>query len=203
MKNFNIDWQQQWSLFAEGFTNGLAHLDLNQFGTDQILLLAPGAGFGDFSHPSTRLTLQLLSKLIKGKTFLDIGCGSGVLSLAAVMMGASFAYGIDIDDVAIAHAKENSVLNGLEKKVHFCRTNELPSITGPIIAAMNMISSEQQEAWKAHQFLSPQIEAIATSGVLVAEHFNYLSIASKWGWELIQEQEEAAWKAYLFKGNHS
>ena len=54
-----VDWHQQWELFAENFYDGKAHIDLSQFGGEETLLLLPGPGFGDLSHPTTYLMLQL------------------------------------------------------------------------------------------------------------------------------------------------
>lgn len=204
MKNFNsaqkhsnINWQQQWSLFAEGFDSQYARIDLKPYGTEQTILLMPGAGFGDFSHPTTRLSLQLMAPYVQGKTVIDIGCGSGILSLAAVQLGASCVYGTDIDDFALKHATDNALLNGLEKKAEFLKPTKLPRISHDVVVVMNMISSEQQIAWKTHQNLKTSY--LITSGILEQEHKEYLSFASSWGWKPIQEQREEQWKAYLFK----
>ncbi|MCB9679456.1 MAG: 50S ribosomal protein L11 methyltransferase [Alphaproteobacteria bacterium] len=75
------------------------------------ILVEPGAGFGTGDHPTTRQALVLLDGLT-GRTALDIGCGSGVLALAAASRGFE-AHGIDIDEAAVANAVHNAALNGL------------------------------------------------------------------------------------------
>ncbi|OMO88935.1 Ribosomal protein L11 methyltransferase [Corchorus capsularis] len=78
------------------------------------IILNPGLAFGTGEHPTTRLCLLLLQRLIKGgERFLDYGTGSGVLAIAALKFGASLSVGIDIDPVAIASARKNAALNNI------------------------------------------------------------------------------------------
>jgi len=78
------------------------------------LLLDPGLAFGTGSHASTRLCLRWLERRIAGgETVLDYGCGSGILAIASLMLGASRAVGIDIDPDAVAAAKVNARRNGV------------------------------------------------------------------------------------------
>jgi ribosomal protein L11 methyltransferase len=185
-----IDWGAQWALFAPHFKEGQAHIDLGEFG---ILPLAPGAGFGDFSHPTTRLMIQLMKGRMQNKRILDIGCGSGILSLAAIKMGAKQVMGVDIDDDAIAHAKENARLNHMN--IQFSKK---PRGTFDIIL-INMIESEQKVAWSfCSQFISPPQQIIA-SGILHSHRNQYISLASSWGWTLISETQEADWSVFLFQ----
>lgn len=199
MKKSGVNWQEQWALHAKGFHEGYAHIDLSLYGTLGALRLAPGAGFGDLSHPTTRLALELIPPYIKEKTVLDIGCGSGVLALSALMMGASAAYGIDIDECALEHAKENAALNGLENRAHFFKPAESLFFPKNLVGVMNMISSEQKIAWNFHSHLYSHFSIMVTSGILKNEHHDYMAMASAWGWSLIEEREEEGWKAYIFK----
>jgi ribosomal protein L11 methyltransferase len=99
-----IDWVDQWETHGQGFKDGFIHLDVNDFGyetNEKSLLLQPGPGFGDLSHETTRLVLGMMAELVEGKEILDIGCGSGVLSLVAMRMGAVGVIGVDIDPLAI------------------------------------------------------------------------------------------------------
>ena len=78
------------------------------------LVLDPGLAFGTGSHPSTRLCLQWLErKITGGETVLDYGCGSGILAIAALKLGASRAVGVDIDPDAVAAARANARRNGV------------------------------------------------------------------------------------------
>ncbi len=77
--------------------------------------LDPGLAFGTGSHPTTRLCLRWLTQhLRRGDTVLDYGCGSGILAIAAAMLGASRTVGIDVDPQAIVASRVNAALNNVE-----------------------------------------------------------------------------------------
>ena len=77
-----------------------------------ILKLDPGAAFGTGTHATTKLCLQVLDKVVQGgETVLDIGCGSGILSIASLLLGAKSAVGVDIDSLAVKTAKQNAEKN--------------------------------------------------------------------------------------------
>jgi ribosomal protein L11 methyltransferase len=80
------------------------------------LLLDPGLAFGTGSHPSTRLCLTWLDENIQGgEDVLDYGCGSGILAIAALKLGAAHVAGIDIDPIAVAASRENALRNRCSK----------------------------------------------------------------------------------------
>ncbi|MBF5059980.1 50S ribosomal protein L11 methyltransferase [Candidatus Neptunochlamydia vexilliferae] len=140
-----IDWNKQWELHAPGFKEGFVSVALKNYGgSNHSFRLAPGAGFGDLSHPTTRLMLSLMPKEITAPV-IDVGCGSGVLSLAAKTLGAPSVLGIDIDPAAIEHSQKNAKLNELE-----CIFDTKIELVPPSpLILMNMISSEQRIAWDA------------------------------------------------------
>lgn len=187
-----IDWEQQWALYAPNFKEGYAHIDLGEFG---LLKLAPGGGFGDFSHPTTRLMLKMMPSYIKNKIILDIGCGSGILTLAALQMGGQKAIGTDIEKEAIIHSRRNLKLNNsFAGKVYFNKyTNEKFDVV-----LMNMISSEQKIAWPNYKFIHHLPIKIITSGILKSDKQNYLSYTKSLSWQLIEEIEEEDWLAFAF-----
>ena len=91
-------------------------------GSDPLftIIVNPSVGFGTGHHATTRLTLEALQNLpVAGRTVLDIGCGSGVLAIAAAKLGAASATGIDIDGDALDNARENAGLNGSGDAVRF------------------------------------------------------------------------------------
>ncbi len=78
------------------------------------ILIEPGMAFGTGTHPTTQLILELLETWLQpGQDFLDIGCGSGILSIAALKLGARRALGVDVAAAALRSARENAALNGL------------------------------------------------------------------------------------------
>jgi len=85
-----------------------------------IIKIDPGQAFGTGLDETTKLCLEALERTVDtGCSVLDIGCGSGILSIAALLAGAGNALGIDIDDVAVRTAKENAELNGVSDRAGF------------------------------------------------------------------------------------
>ncbi|MGN1126466.1 MAG: 50S ribosomal protein L11 methyltransferase [Ruminococcus sp.] len=79
-----------------------------------VINLDPGLAFGTGTHETTRLCLEVLEKIVKeDTTVLDVGCGSGILGIASLLLGAKTAVGVDIDPMAVKTAKENAVLNNV------------------------------------------------------------------------------------------
>ena len=176
-----IDWDEQWALHAPNFQDG--YVCVKPYG----LRLKPGPGFGDLSHPTTRLMLDMMPNKID-MPVVDIGCGSGVLSLAAHFAGAPKVYGIDIDDGAIKHAKRNAELNAAN--VFFGKT--LPEIPKHCLVLMNMISSEQAIAWHAQKKLHPHVEKMIVSGIFVQQE-EYASYG-----QLVEKRELEGWLGFLY-----
>lgn len=79
---------------------------------EKVVWLDPGSAFGTGHHETTRMALEALAELdIQGRTVLDVGCGSGILAIAADQLGAEAAYGVDVDPHAVAVARENARRN--------------------------------------------------------------------------------------------
>jgi ribosomal protein L11 methyltransferase len=206
-----IDWASQWAhgwaLHGHQFQEGHVHLDLQALGfiaSPPSIRLKPGPGFGDFSHPTTRLALQLLSKEAPGAYVIDIGSGSGILTLAAIALGANNAIGLEIDSGAIAHGQANAQLNRMEGRVTFLFPHSfshahLTANKDPLIVVMNMIHSEQLQAWASCHFLHGCGRTYITSGILQEERAQYLEQCQEWGWQLDKEIAEKGWLAFMFK----
>lgn len=185
-KNATVDWHEQWSLFASDFHEGKAHIDLG----GKTLLLTPGPGFGDLSHPTTFLMLEMLKTRAKNESIVDIGTGSGILALAALALGAKSAIGIDIDTAALKHAKENAKLNNLPARF----SKKLPKCKASIFL-MNMIFPEQKEL-NPSQF-NPSAKLWIVSGILASEKKAYMTQTKKWGWKLLKEYTKSDWLGFI------
>ena len=98
------------------------------------LVLDPGLAFGSGSHPSTRLCLQWLERSVAvGDTVLDYGCGSGILAIAALKLGARRAVGVDIDPDAVAAARTNARRNSVEGE--FLESRAPLTLTADVVVA--------------------------------------------------------------------
>lgn len=116
------DWQDKWKAFFKPQVIGErlfvrpVWIDDYDSGNRAVLNIEPGAAFGTGTHETTRLCLETLDKIIKdGDTVLDIGCGSGILAIASMLLGAKEGFGVDIDPLAVKTAKENGLMNNLKE----------------------------------------------------------------------------------------
>lgn len=184
-----IDWEEQWATFAPKFRDGKAHVKLP---TSSILELLPGPGFGDFSHPTTKLIVDLMSCFVRDETIFDIGCGSGILSLAAAKMGAQKIFACDIDPHAEKHTLENALHNQIPISIG------PPSECQPLVL-MNMIFVEQRIAWQT--YFCP-FKILITSGILATEKKDYLAYAYTQGWQLLHLASLDGWLGFVFAEKH-
>ena len=83
-----------------------------------VVRLDPGLAFGTGTHPTTALCLQILESLpVQGRSIIDYGCGSGILAIAALKLGASHVVAVDIDEQALLATRENSIRNQVSDRV--------------------------------------------------------------------------------------
>ncbi len=117
-------WAEEWKQFYHPRRVG-EHLvvrpsweEFHAVPDDVVIVLDPGAAFGTGQHPSTQLCLAALERAVRaGDRVLDVGCGSGILSVAAVALGAAEALGVDIEDEAARATEQNAAVNGLAGRV--------------------------------------------------------------------------------------
>ena len=115
------DWANNWKQYFKPFTVADKIIikpsweELNEHVDDKIILeIDPGMSFGTGQHHTTRLCIEQIIKYMKtGMEVLDMGCGSGILSIASILLGASKATGVDIDENAVRIAVENASLNNI------------------------------------------------------------------------------------------
>jgi ribosomal protein L11 methyltransferase len=103
---------------------------------EKVLILEPGRAFGTGLHETTSLVCEIVSRLTISAAVLDVGCGSGILGLVAIVLGASRVRALDVDADAIAVAKENAQRNGLADRVE-ADTADVTNLTGtwPLVLA--------------------------------------------------------------------
>ncbi|MNW25230.1 Ribosomal protein L11 methyltransferase [compost metagenome] len=119
------DWADAWKQYfkpqrvSERLTIKPTWEDYEPTGSnEQIIELDPGMAFGTGTHPTTSLCLRTLESVIKGgEEVIDVGTGSGILSIGAVKLGAKHILALDLDPVAVSSALANTSLNGLEKQI--------------------------------------------------------------------------------------
>lgn len=160
-----------------------------------IIRLDPGLAFGTGTHPTTRLSLQALEIYSKvGETVLDVGTGSGVLSIAAKALGAKEVFAYDLDDVAVQSAKDNVLLNPFAKDVHVSSNDLLKGIkvAADLIVAnilAEIILLLIPEAWR---LLKPEGKFI-TSGIIESKKEVVYEALIEQGFEVIQVLQMKDW----------
>jgi len=118
------------------------------------LQLDPGLAFGTGSHPTTHLCLQWLDRNLKGgESLLDYGCGSGILAIAALKLGAGSATGVDIDPQAIRASNDNAAQNQVPANFHL--PDALPAHQGPLAALLPALQRAQQHGHRGLYVLEP------------------------------------------------
>ncbi|GIA03733.1 ribosomal protein L11 methyltransferase [Vibrio cholerae] len=122
------------------------------------VMLDPGLAFGTGTHPTTALCLEWLDNLdLSGKTVIDFGCGSGILAIAAIKLGAAKVIGIDIDPQALLASKDNAARNGVEDQIDVYLPKDQPEGLVADVVVANILAGPLRE-------LSPIIKGLLKPG---------------------------------------
>jgi ribosomal protein L11 methyltransferase len=201
------DWSESWKVHFKPFTivPGLMIAptweQCNPTSDQQVIVMDPGMAFGTGHHETTRLCLEMLSTaeaVTKGGTMLDVGTGTGILAMAAVLFGARQAVGIDNDPDAVKTAQENCRRNGLSGKIEISDLplEDLESTFDLVVA--NIVHDVLLE-------LSKDLGRVADGGSLLlsglidgSQSTNVASSFEKMGYQLIDKRSDGQWCALLF-----
>ncbi|MBD2815410.1 50S ribosomal protein L11 methyltransferase [Xenorhabdus sp. Flor] len=156
------------------------------------VMLDPGLAFGTGTHPTTSLCLQWLDGLaLEGKTVIDFGCGSGILAIAALKLGAKHAIGIDIDPQAIQASRDNAERNGVSEQLTLYLSKDQPENLECDIVIANILAGPLRELAPIIGSLPKSGGLLGLSGVLASQAED---VAEAYGNEFIidpiAEQEE-------------
>jgi ribosomal protein L11 methyltransferase len=155
-----------------------------------VIRLDPGLAFGSGTHPTTALCLAWLDGLdLAGKTVLDVGCGSGILALAALKLGAERAVGIDNDPQALAASADNAERNGVGERLALHRPEDAPAAAYPVVVANILASALDALADTLAARVQPG-GVIALSGILVGQQAALVARYGEWFDELRVETLE-------------
>lgn len=166
-----------------------------------VIDLEPGLAFGTGTHETTRLCLELLEKYVTPECdFLDMGCGSGILSVAALLLGAKRAVGVDIDPLAVKTAVENARNNGVEDRFTGICGNLAEKVSGKfhVVAANIVADIVILLSRDAPKFLYEDSVYIV-SGIIDTREGDVLAALSD-TFEVIERREEKGWVAMALKG---
>jgi ribosomal protein L11 methyltransferase len=134
-----------------------------------IVSLDPGLAFGTGTHPTTALCLEWLDgNDLFGKRIIDYGCGSGVLAIAALKLGATEALAVDIDGQALQASRDNAQRNGVASTLRVAGVEAVQGFQADILVANILAEPLLQLAPRFAQLLGPGAQ-IALSGILVTQ----------------------------------
>jgi len=181
------DWERAWMdtyrpmRFGQRLWIVPWNLEAEDAGEDAVIVrLDPGLAFGTGTHPTTALCLEWLDGLdLSAQTVLDFGCGSGILAIAALKLGAARAVGVDNDPQALVASRDNAQRNGVGERFAVHLPADDPAQAYPVVVA-NILAS-------ALDALAPLLAArtapggrIALSGILAGQETELLQRYAQW-----------------------
>ncbi|WRS26526.1 50S ribosomal protein L11 methyltransferase [Oscillospiraceae bacterium MB08-C2-2] len=162
---------------------------------DVVIHLDPGMAFGTGTHQSTRMCMaHTENHLNAGDTVLDIGCGSGILAVTALLLGASSAVGVDLEEVAVVTARENAILNHVEDKATFLMGDLAAQVTGTFdLIYANIVADVICRLCPSVPGLLNPGGRLITSGIIDTREADVLAALEQSGLTVIDRLTEGGW----------
>ncbi len=197
------DWEKNWRRGLKAIEIGSrfvvrpSWIDYTTTGSRIEIIIDPKMAFGTGGHATTRLCMEMLENINPGGlTVIDAGCGSGILSIAAVKLGVESVFGFDHDSFSVENALENIRLNGIEDSITIVEAEIMavsPEPAGLVLA--NMISGVLIPGLpKLHSFLKPG-GTIVFSGLLAEEETLFTDALDNAGMKIIEQKQFEEWIA--------
>lgn len=202
------DWANNWRKYYHPIHVGKhlvikpSWIDYDRKPDDIIVELDPGMAFGTGTHETTRMCMEHLEKYInKDSRVLDVGCGSGILSITSALIGAKEVTGVDIDPVAVKVASENGRMNGFEPpKYNIRRGNLVDEAEGKydVIVANIIADVIISVCGDVKDFLSDN-GVFISSGIIVDRREDVEKALVQNGYTIIDTMEEGEWVSFVCK----
>lgn len=201
------DWNENWKKYFHSIEigNKLAVVPSweNYENPDKrtVLSIDPGAAFGTGTHATTSLCLGVLDEaVVSGMKVLDIGCGSGILAIASVLLGAESAVGVDIDAQSVKTAKENAEINGLSGKTEFFVGDLADKVSGKYnIVCANIVADVIIRLLPDVGDFMEEDGILIVSGIIDIRKDDVLSAVEKNGFRIEAEAYRENWCAFVLK----
>lgn len=203
-KKENEDWSKKWK---EGWdvthvTDKIAvvpdWIDYEPEQNEIVIKLEPGCAFGTGTHQTTQLCMKALEKYLKpGDRVADIGMGSGILSILAKKLGASYVYGCDTDDTVIDVAKENAVKNSVECTFELGSADKINDKFDFVCA--NILHFVLAEIMGDLKNIMKPDALMSLSGILDEKKQMVIDAYEQAGLELVEEIRQDQWTSFVVK----
>jgi len=209
----DADWENNWKQYYKPMEIGERLLVIPQWETAEVgdrvpLILEPGLTFGTGSHATTRLCLMALEKHVKpGMRVVDLGCGSGILSIAALKLGAAEARAIDIDDKCINVAYENAAMNGIGKDSYTVLSGNILTDQSAVeqlgggydIVVANIVSDIIIALAPQARYYMKEDALFLCSGIIDTRAEEVKGKLVEAGFEVLEERSADGWFSFLCK----
>ena len=200
----DADWSENWKKYFHATEIGdkLAIVpsweEYDNKENRKILHIDPGAAFGTGTHATTSLCLSMLENYVaEGSKMLDIGCGSGILSIASVLLGAETAVGVDIDAQSVKTAKENAELNNVSGKTEYIVGDLADKINGKYnVVCANIVADVVIRLLGDVRAFMEENAVLLVSGIIDARENDVLAAAEKHGFKVKEKQYKDNWCAF-------
>jgi ribosomal protein L11 methyltransferase len=202
------DWAESWKAFfwpekvSARIVVKPTWRDYHPSGNDLVLEIDPGMAFGTGTHPTTALCMQLLEKHLRPQDrLLDVGTGSGILMVAASLLGAAEVHGIDNDPVAVTVAQQNLVLNAIPADRSRAWTGDLVGgVTGHYdVVVANILAPVILGLLPDVRGLLAPAGRFICSGILESQQEEVVAKARSLGFQLVEAVAREEWVALVFK----
>lgn len=199
-EDWSKKWKEQWDVTH--VTNKIAvvpdWIEYQPKDDEVIIKLEPGCAFGTGTHQTTQLCMKALEKYMKkGDRVADIGMGSGILSILAKKLGASYVYGCDNDDTVIEVAKENAKKNGVECEFELGTADKVHDKFDFVCA--NILHFVLAEIMGDLKNLMKTGALMSLSGILDEKKQMVIDAYQKEGLELVEEIPQDQWTSFVVK----
>ena len=168
---------------------------------EAVVRLDSNMAFGTGEHETTAMCLELLQQYLRpGDTVVDVGCGSGILGIAALLMGAGFAYMTDIDYVAVQSAAHNAALNGVDGRAKIALSDLLEDadVRGQVMTANITADILCRLAGSIPKNLCPG-GALILSGIIAPKLAQVIAAYEGVGLHLVKQLQRGEWYALAFR----
>ena len=213
----DADWENNWKQYYKPMEIGERLLVIPEWEQETVkgqakyagkipLILEPGLTFGTGSHATTRLCLTALEKHITGgQTVLDLGCGSGILSIAALLLGADHAVACDIDEKCMDVAYENAALNGVGRDRYTVRWGDVVTdqalrqeLGGPYdVVVANIVADVIKALASTVRPLVKEGGIFLCSGIIDDRAEEVARCLRDNGWTIAETRSSEGWFSYL------
>ena len=201
----DADWNENWKKYFKAFEIGKklaicpSWEEYDNADNRTVISLDPGAAFGTGSHATTSLCLEVLEQRVSDNTtVLDIGTGSGILAIAADLLGAKSAIGVDIDAQSVKTAIQNAEINGVSDKTEFLVGDLAEKVSGKYdIVCANIVADVVMRLFDNVANFMKDDGILIVSGIIDMRALEVEKSAIEHGFKITESLMREEWHAYI------